>query len=299
MAGAGRSDESEPGLGARLEVSAMVSRLRALAALAAAAPLLLSGMTAAALPAIPAHAPAADGGLATVVALRAAHHPGFDRVVLEVDGPNPPTATVRYVRQLVGDGSGQVIPVPGDTTLRIVLSDARAHDDQGRATVDLNRRFGLPVVLATRSAGDFEGVVTLGVGQTRKAAFQVRKYSNPGRLVVDVSTSAVPASRCVYLVKGLQYHGPIYTGAFIVARVRDGRVQGSTGAFYSEWVAVRGTVSATRTRLQVRDESGAWRAWSQRWVPDRRTFAGWLPVTKAQMEVYSGGGVPVAGQPCD
>jgi hypothetical protein len=280
----------------------MPSRIRSRAtALAAAATLLLGlGVASAAPAAVPAPAPTADDGLATIVALRAAHHPGFDRVVLEVDGPRPPTASVRYVRRLIQDGSGRVLAVPGEATLRIVLPNTRAHDDRGRTTVRLTRTFGLPLVRATRAAGDFEGVVTLGVGLDRKAAFQVRRYSNPGRLVVDISTRAVlPAARCVYLVKGLQYHGPIYTGAFIVARVRDGRLRGSTGAFYSEWVALRGTVSATRTQLQVRDESGTWRPWVQRWLPDRRTFAGWLPVTKAQMERYSGGGVPVAGQPCD
>ncbi|MCU0302005.1 MAG: hypothetical protein MUF35_10450 [Candidatus Nanopelagicales bacterium] len=276
----------------------MPSPIRSLTALAATATLLL-GLGATAAPgAPPTSVPTGSAGPATVVAVRAAHHPGFDRLVLEVDGPRAPAATVRYVKRLIHDASGRVVPVPGDRTLRIVLQNAQAHDEAGRTTVRLNRTFGLPVVLATRAAGDFEGVVTVGVGLSRKAAFQVRRYSNPGRLVIDVSTRAVPASRCVYLVRGLQYHGPIYTGAFIVARVRDGRVSGTTGAFYSEFVALRGRVSATRTSLQVRDDSGTWRPWSQRWRPDRRTFVGWMPVTKAQMRLYSGGGVPVAGQPC-
>jgi hypothetical protein len=189
--------------------------------------------------------------------------------------------------------------VPGDTTLRIVLANARAHDDQGRATVDLNRRFGLPVVLATRGAGDFEGVVTLGVGQTRKAAFQVRRYSNPGRLVVDITTRAVlPAARCLYLVRGLQHTGDLYVGGFVVARLDGSRMTGTVGDFYSEFAELRGTVSADRTRLQVRDGGGTWQPWSQRWLAKKRTLAGWLPVTRAQMREYSGGGVPLAGHPC-
>jgi hypothetical protein len=248
---------------------------------------------------VPAGTTADDGGLSTIVALRAAHHPGFDRVVLEVDGPTPPTASVRYVRRLIGDGSGQEVPVPGDTTLRIVLPNARAHDDQGRTTVDLDRRFNLPVVLATRGAGDFEGVVTLGVGQTRKAAFQVRRYSNPGRLVVDISTRAVlPAARCVYLVRGLQYTGDLYVGGFVVARLDGRRMTGTVGDFYSEFAELRGTVSADRTRLRLRDDAGTWRAWPQRWLAQRRTLAGWLPVTRAQMRDLSGGGVPLRGHPC-
>ena len=197
------------------------------------------------------------------------------------------------------DGSVKTVPVPGDATLRIVLSDTRAHDDAGKATVRLNRSFGLPTVLATRSGGDFEGLVTVGVGIDHKAAFVVTSLTSPARLVVDVSTRAVlPASSCVYLVKGVAYRDGLYTGSFLVGRLAGGRFTGTTGAFYSEFSSVRGTVSASRTRLQIRGEVGGWKAWSQSWRPSRRTFTGWLPVTRAQMRVYSGGGVPVSGQPC-
>ena len=34
------------------------------------------------------------------------------------------------------------------------------------------------------------------------------------------------------------------------------------------------------------------------WVPAQGTFAGWTPITAAQMRTYSGGGVPLRGQPC-
>jgi hypothetical protein len=233
------------------------------------------------------------------VALRAAHHPGFDRVVLEVAGDDAPAASVRYVRTLVQDGSGRTLAMPGRAILRIELRDARAHDDAGEATVRLTRKFGLPVVLATRNAGDFEGIVTMGVGLTRTAAFEVHRLGNPGRVVVDISTrTAPPRGSCVYLVKGLRYDG-IYTGGFVVARVRDGRLTGTTGDFYSEWAAIRGTVSATRTRLQVRTEDGTWQAWPQRWLPTQRRLAGWTMATRAQLRTWSGGGVPLPGQPCD
>lgn len=270
------------------------------AAIAAIVTLLgLSLAPADAAPSAPASAPAATPGLATIVALRAAHHPGYDRVVLEFDSAKVPTSAVRYVRRLVHDGSGRVVSVPGKAILQIEVRDARAHDDKGRSTVRLNRTFGLPVVLATRSAGDFEGVVTLGVGLTRKAVFQVTQLRKPARLVVDVATRGVlPASSCLYLVKDLQYHGRMYVGSFIVGRLVGGRFTGTTGAFYSEYVSVRGTATATRTRLEILGETGAWTAWPQQWKAKQRTFAGWLPVTRAEMRRYSGGGVPVAGQPC-
>ena len=62
---------------------------------AAAAALLLAVLPATAVGAPASGVPTATSHLATVVALRAAHHPGYDRVVLEFDGSRAPSATVR------------------------------------------------------------------------------------------------------------------------------------------------------------------------------------------------------------
>src|ERR671926_500533 len=61
----------------------------------------------------------------TLVAIRAAHHAGFDRVVFEFSGPLPQRRDVRYVPQLIADGSGQPVPIAGNAILKTVFEPAR------------------------------------------------------------------------------------------------------------------------------------------------------------------------------
>ena len=106
------------------------------------------------------------------------------------------------------------------------------------------------------------------------------------------------AGTCLYLVKDLQHRGDLYTGGFLVAHLQDGSLLGSAGQFFSEWSSVRGQVTTSGASLEIQSEDGSWRAWPQTWLPDSSTFQGWTPVTKSQLRTYSGGGVPIAGQPC-
>ncbi|MGZ4495076.1 MAG: AMIN-like domain-containing (lipo)protein, partial [Nocardioides sp.] len=61
-------------------------------------------------PAAPAGSTAAAPAIPTLVGIRAAHHPGFDRVVFDFRGGLPASRRVRYVDHLVADASG--LPVP-------------------------------------------------------------------------------------------------------------------------------------------------------------------------------------------
>jgi hypothetical protein len=125
----------------------------------------------------------------TLVAVRAGHHLGFDRVVFEFrDGL--PSYTVRPVDQLVEDGSGRPVELAGTANLEVVFHGANAHDGSGRPTVS-PRRFspGLTTVKEVAQIGDFEAVVSYGLGLDHQAPFKLLELSNPPRLVVDVSTS--------------------------------------------------------------------------------------------------------------
>src|SRR4029453_15148685 len=61
---------------------------------------------------------------------RAAGHPGFDRVVFEFQG-DVPEHTVRYVDQLVEDGTGEPVSVAGTADLEVVFPGANAHGEDG------------------------------------------------------------------------------------------------------------------------------------------------------------------------
>ena len=106
--------------------------------------------------------PAGAQSAPTLTDVRAGGHTGFDRVVFEFDGAVP-EHRVGYVDQLVQDGSPTISP----------------------------RRFstGLTAVKEVVQAGDFEAVVTYGIGVDRKRPIKVSTLSNPSRLVIDVSTA--------------------------------------------------------------------------------------------------------------
>ena len=139
-------------------------------------------------------APAGAQSTPTLVAVRAGGHSGFDRVVFEFRG-GLPSHRVRYVDRLVQDGSGNVVAVAGAADLEVVFEGASAHDDAGAPTVS-RRRFspGLTAVKEVAQVGDFEAVVTYGIGLDRRRPLAVSTLSNPSRLVVDVDTSGSAGS---------------------------------------------------------------------------------------------------------
>jgi hypothetical protein len=139
-----------------------------------------------ALAAVPAGAQSAP----TLTDVRAGRHPGFDRVVFEFRGGAVPQHRVRYVDQLVEDASGKPVSLAGAANLEVVFHGANAHSDGGTPTV-APKRFspGLPAVKEIAQLGDFEAVVSYGIGVDRRRPITVSTLSNPSRLVVDVSTT--------------------------------------------------------------------------------------------------------------
>jgi hypothetical protein len=130
----------------------------------------------------------APAAVPRVVRLEVGRHDdeGFDRVVVEFDGPLP-GYDVRYVDRVVQDGSGQTVPLIGGADLRIVIKPANAHDDSGVGTLPTPRLTpGSTMVKEARLAGDFEAVVTVGVGVATRSPFRVTELSGPNRLVIDV-----------------------------------------------------------------------------------------------------------------
>lgn len=126
-------------------------------------------------------------GTATLVAVRAAKHDGYDRVVFEFEG-GVPDYRVEYVDSPQHEcGSGREVRLPGDAWLDVRFTSAQAHDDNGNPTV-LNRQFDPPGdnPKQLRLICDFEGHVewVLGLGSPNR--YRAFTLSGPARLVVDV-----------------------------------------------------------------------------------------------------------------
>ncbi len=127
----------------------------------------------------------------TLSDLRLGAHPGYDRVVLEFDGPDTPGWRVRYVDRAIEDGSGLVLPVDGDTILEITCSPVTYPFD-GRNPFtgpQALRVAGTTAVVGVSRWGIYEGDLQAFVGISGgEHPFRAFDLSNPARVVIDVRT---------------------------------------------------------------------------------------------------------------
>ncbi len=134
----------------------------------------------------------------TLVGIRAAHHPGYDRVVFDFAGGLPSTRSVRYVSQLLGDGSGLPVPIAGRAILKVTVAPANAHNGSGRSTAPARLAFALPNVMTVVRSGDFEAVTSYGIGLAKRETFKVFTLANPSRLVIDISAAFPTVTKKVW-----------------------------------------------------------------------------------------------------
>jgi len=121
--------------------------------------------------------------------IRAAHHPGYDRLVFEFKGGVPSKHTVTRVSQVIGDGSGLPVNVVGSAKLQVRFAPATGHNDHGWVTYGAtSRTFALPGIIQVVAAGDFESVLSFGVGIARAEPFHVFTLTGPSRVVIDLRT---------------------------------------------------------------------------------------------------------------
>ena len=125
----------------------------------------------------------------TLVDMRLGAHGTFDRVVLQLDGPDIPGWDVGYVDTPIGDPSGTVVDVSGDAVLQVLLHPV-AYPEDGRDPYD-----GPPTVRisGTESVDEvvlssiFEGQLQAFVGvHGGRQSFRVYGMSDPSRVVIEV-----------------------------------------------------------------------------------------------------------------
>jgi hypothetical protein len=114
------------------------------------------------------HAPSAPH----LIMIRVGDHPGdpgeipFNRMSFTFD-TGFPSYSFQFVPQLIADGSGQPIPLPGLGVLRIVFHPAQAHTDDGKASTIQSQppaQLNLIRMAGYARGGDFEGYLSYGIG---------------------------------------------------------------------------------------------------------------------------------------
>ncbi len=119
--------------------------------------------------------------------IRTGSHPDcrFDRLVIDISGTRP-GYSVSFVTKVTRDASGQLVRLPGTAFLVIRLTPAQGHGVS--AATDLPRHIQVvndPMLRAYAVTGDFEGVLSVGVGLAGPTRYRVGEL--PGRIYLDVA----------------------------------------------------------------------------------------------------------------
>ena len=154
----------------------------------AAAIWLASATAALALPAfttVPKTAPP-RGDAALLYGAAAGCHATYDRFVVSAKLATP-GYDVRYVRRLFTDPASKPVSLLGSKRIRIALNLAAGHDNHGANLLAGVLTPRCPNLLQVKTAGDFEGTASFGLGLRRMTGFRVFRLTNPTRVVVDVA----------------------------------------------------------------------------------------------------------------
>jgi len=112
--------------------------------------------------------------------VRFGRHDTYDRLAFDFCQPADTTLKVTVVKQLIEDGSGDKVSLKGKRFIALTLSPADAHSSAGRPTVP---RQAVTVagryIQQYKLIGDFEGVVTYGVGVMSLAETATAIRSDP------------------------------------------------------------------------------------------------------------------------
>ena len=139
-----------------------------------------------------------DTAQAQITAIRAAHQPGFDRVVFEFGPSSVPSSVGQYglppwaisVATSFTGTSGKAVPVDGNAFLGVRFRNASTVDPTtGTQTfTPTDIRPGLPLVREIKLIDDFERVMIWGIGLERLVCAKTTELASPARLVVDLPT---------------------------------------------------------------------------------------------------------------
>jgi hypothetical protein len=118
--------------------------------------------------------------------VRPANDSTFDRIVFD-ERFSPSGYNVRYVHHVVEDASGKPVHLKGRFFLSVSFSGTSTSGAAGTPTdVHAVMTPNLPEVAQIKKTGEFEDVVSFGIGLRHRNGFRVFRLSSPARVVIDV-----------------------------------------------------------------------------------------------------------------
>lgn len=120
---------------------------------------------------------------ATLTQVTVGRHATFDRIVFRFTGSTP-GYRVKYVPQVIQDGSGLPVTLLGSRFLQIRF-EPTVNGSSANAPATITPRF--PTLRQIKRAGDFEGVINFGAGLSKRAGFRLFTLASPRRIVLDMA----------------------------------------------------------------------------------------------------------------
>ena len=97
-------------------------------------------------------------------------------------------------------------------------SPAEAHDSAGHPTSPGRIAFAMPNVMTVARSGDFEAVVSHGIGLAKRTSFHVSTLTHPSRVVIDIHSTFRTVMKKVYFANPVRFAAN--TPPFVTAVLR-------------------------------------------------------------------------------
>jgi hypothetical protein len=181
----------------------------------AAVMLALAGFSAGTITAATAGAAAATMAPVTpaLVQVTAQHYSGHDTLIFQFRGGVPAKYSARYVPKVTADPSGLPVNVVGSALLRVTFSPAAGHNANGVVTYGPARRtYAMPELIQVVKAGDFESVLSFGVGVAKAEPFRMYALPRAGQVVLQIQAPSRTVPVRDYFLNTHQYatgRGPL------------------------------------------------------------------------------------------
>jgi hypothetical protein len=120
---------------------------------------------------------------------RVGRHATYDRIVLDFHGPVPRSFHAAWVPVLHADPSGKRVVLPGRTFVDVTVQGTSTFDVNGHRVYRGSTNFRTPALRNVRAVaiiGDFERVVSVGIGVRHRTWVHLFTLTRPSRLVIDI-----------------------------------------------------------------------------------------------------------------
>lgn len=135
----------------------------------------------------------APAGLPQLIGVSVGAHDGFDRVVFRFSS-HVPGYDVGYVDRLRADGSDAPISISGAAIIHVAFHSVASAQVGAPAAPQGRQKPNFDELREVVGAGDFEGVVSFGLGVSIRSGFRVTTLTEPDRIVVDVQHQTLVAT---------------------------------------------------------------------------------------------------------